>query len=112
LESGSFETVRRAVKAAEKALRGVVVAVLDADLISLGLVDRIRVSKDGKKVAVFVNFSNPRCPFCRFINYVVWGSIVEKIERELREAGFEEVYIVDSVSGGVINARVSEPGRD
>jgi len=108
LEAESF----RAIRTAEKALRGVVVPGLDADLMTLGLVDRIRVSKDGRKVAVFVNFSNPRCPFCRFINYVVWGSIVEKIERKLREAGFEEVYIVDSVSGGVINFRGSEPRRD
>jgi len=112
LDVESFETVRRAIRAAEKAIRGVVVPGLDADLMTLGLVDRIRVSKDGKRVAVFVNFSNPSCPFCRFINYVVWGSIVEKVERELKEAGFEEVYIVDSVSGGIINARVSEPRRD
>ena len=84
-------------KLVEDILRGITVPGFDVDIVSRGAVTRFRISRDGKKVAVFVDFtgSDPGCPFCKLINHTVWSYIVKEIKERLRKAGFEEIYVVD-----------------
>ncbi|MEM4841091.1 MAG: hypothetical protein QXJ83_06025 [Sulfolobales archaeon] len=56
-----------------------------------------RISKDGEKIVVFVDFlsADPGCLFCKFINHTLWRSISAKIKEALTKAGFKEVFVVD-----------------
>jgi len=89
-------------KLVEGILSKIEIPGFDVDVVSSGVVVSYRISKDGSKIAVFVDFlgSDPSCPFCKFINRTLWGIIVTNIKSKLREAGFEEVYVVDVRSGG------------
>jgi metal-sulfur cluster biosynthetic enzyme len=84
-------------KLVEDILRGITVPGFDVDIVSCGAVTRFRISRDGKKVAAFVDFtsSDPGCPFCKFVNHTVWSYTVKEIKERLRKAGFEEIYVVD-----------------
>ena len=92
------------VEEALRALSRVEVPGYDVDIVSSGVVVRVRVSLDGSKIAVFLDYtgSNPGCSFCRFLNDRVWAKILEESRRALEEAGFREVYILDSVTGAPI----------
>jgi metal-sulfur cluster biosynthetic enzyme len=92
-----LSVVESRARVVEEVLRSIVVPGFDVDLVTSGVVRRYRVSRDGEKVAVFIDFtrSDPNCLFCKFINHVVWRYIVDEIKRRLREAGFKEVYVVD-----------------
>lgn len=81
----------------EEVLRSVEVPGFDIDLISGGVVRSFRISKDGEKVVVFVDFlsADPRCLFCKFINHTLWRSISAKIKEALIKAGFKEVFVID-----------------
>ncbi|MCE4612000.1 MAG: hypothetical protein F7B17_08530 [Desulfurococcales archaeon] len=96
-DSKLVELARRA----EEALLEVEVPGFDVDLVTSGAVKRIRVSRDGAAVAVFIDFSgsDPSCNFCRFINWNLWQAILEKAEARLREAGFKEVAFFDWATG-------------
>lgn len=88
-------------KAVERVLREVEVPGFDIDVVSSGVVRSFRLSKDGKGVAVLVDFlgSDPKCGFCRFINHTLWSTIVRRIKEALRAAGFEKVSVVDARTG-------------
>jgi len=88
-------------KAVERVLREVEVPGFDVDVISSGVVRSFRLSKDGKRVAVLVDFlgSDPRCSFCRFVNHTLWSTIARRIKEALRATGFEEVSVIDVRSG-------------
>ena len=94
---------------AEEALLEVEVPGFDVDLVTSGAVKRIRVSRDGTAVAVFIDFSgsDPSCNFCRFINWNLWQAILERAERRLREAGFKEVAFFDWATGARMEYRPS-----
>lgn len=88
-------------KVVEEVLREVEVPGFDVDVVSSGVVRSFRLSKDGKRVAVLVDFlgSDPSCGFCRFINHTLWSTIARRIKEALRATGFEEVLVVDVRSG-------------
>lgn len=69
----------------------------DVDLMSSGVVRGFRLSKDGRKVVVFVDFltSDPGCLFCKFINHTLWSSISTRIKEALKGIGMDEVIVVD-----------------
>ncbi len=94
------DLVKLAMKA-EEALSKVIVPGFDVDLVSSGAVKRIRVSRDGRSVAVFIDFSgsDPSCNFCRFINWNLWQAILERAEKRLKEEGFSEVVFIDWATG-------------
>jgi ribosome-binding factor A len=85
----------------ERVLSTVEVPGFDVDVMSSGVVTGFRISRDGDKVAVFVDFlgSDPSCGFCKFINHTLWSKIANLIKERLRDAGFKEVYVVDVRSG-------------
>lgn len=90
-----------AIRRAEAALSRVVIPGYDVDIVSGGLVRRIRVSHDGSRVLVALDYtgSDPGCNFCRFISRTAWRKIVEETRRALSEAGFSEVIVVDHATG-------------
>ena len=98
--SNMIELARRA----EEVLASIEVPGFDVDFLSTGAVRRIRVSRDGSKVAVFVDFtgSDPSCYYCKFINWSVWKSILGRAEAELKNAGFREVMFIDAATGAKI----------
>lgn len=84
-----------------RTLYGIKVPGFDIDVLSSGLVEKVKISRDGFKIAVYVNFweSNPRCGFCRFINHTLMHVVVSRIKDALRGLGFAEVLVVDSTTG-------------
>ncbi len=84
-----------------EALGKVEVPGFDIDVVSSGLVRRVRVSTDGTRVAVFVDFigSDPGCGFCKLINHVLMSTVVQRIKDSLRGLGFAEVLVVDELTG-------------
>jgi len=89
------------IRAAERALMRVQVPGYDVDVVTSGVVMRFRVSTTGDKILVVVDYSgsNPGCSFCRFLNDSLWRKILDDMTRALREAGFEEIIIVDWARG-------------
>ncbi|MEM0506321.1 MAG: hypothetical protein QXW58_03570 [Thermosphaera sp.] len=89
------------VEQAERVLRRVVVPGFDVDVVSSSVVSRMRVSRDGEKIIVFVRFkdSDPGCGFCKFLNHALWSTIVERIRDALLDSGlFKEVYVYDDLT--------------
>ncbi len=84
-----------------RALSKVEVPGYDVDIVSSGVVARVKVSFDGSKIAVFLDYtgSNPGCSFCRFLNDRVWARILAEAHRVLEEVGFLEVYLLDAATG-------------
>jgi hypothetical protein len=82
---------------AEKVLSSVEVPGFGVDVASNELVTGFRISNDGRKIAVYVDFKGSQlsCLFCKFINNTLWNTIIGEMREGLKEAGFEEVLIVD-----------------
>ena len=95
---------------AERVLATVEVPGFDVDLMTSGAVKRIRVSRDGSAVAVFIDFtgSDPSCYFCKFINWTLWKRILRDAESRLKEAGFRSVEFYDYAT----MARIDYEARD
>ncbi len=91
----------------EESLSTVIVPGYDIDLVSSGIVKRIRVSRDGKKVAVFLDYSgsDPGCYYCKFINWSLWKRLLTDAESKLKSQGFDEVLFIDWFTGAVIEFR-------
>ncbi len=85
----------------EMALSSLQVSGFDVDVLSSGVVTRFRISTDGSKIAIFVDFSgsDPSCNFCRMINYSLWAKIISMIKKKMRDLGFSEVVVLDSATG-------------
>ncbi|MEN2999129.1 MAG: hypothetical protein ABDH61_00910 [Acidilobaceae archaeon] len=88
----------------ERKLSRVLVPGYDMDIISSGLVTRFRISRDGKRIAVFLDFSskNPRCGFRK----VIAGALIDSVVAQIKEAlkgDFEEVLVLDDVTGARIS---------
>ncbi len=98
------ESVRRRIEEAEAALRRVRVPGYDVDVISSGVVVKFRLSMDGERIMVFVDYSgsNPGCSFCRFLNDTLWRRILAEIRKALEGVGFREVYIIDWARGSPV----------
>ncbi len=102
-EKDSFEVspfLRKRIDRAMSALSRVVVPGYDVDIVSSGVVTRIRVRYDGSGIVVFLDYqgSNPGCSFCRFLNDNVWRKILGDAKARLEEEGFKEILFVDSVT--------------
>ncbi len=102
-ETGNVEVspfLRKRIDRAMSALGKVVVPGYDVDIVSSGVVTRIRVRYDGSGIVVFLDYqgSNPGCSFCRFLNDNVWRKILGDAKARLEEEGFKEVLFVDSVT--------------
>lgn len=85
----------------EDLLREVTVPGFDVDVISSGVVSRFRISKDGRRIIVYLNFSSsdPGCPFCKFINHTLWTTIARNIRDVLiSNSLFDEVFVVDELT--------------
>jgi len=95
--SGACPCPRTGARLVKSTLRSIIVPGFDVNVVSCSAVTEFRISRDVKKVAVFMDFtgSDPGCPFCKFVNYTVWSYMVKEIKERLREVGFEEVYVVD-----------------
>ncbi|WP_058370149.1 hypothetical protein [Pyrodictium occultum] len=92
------------IRAAEEALQSVMIPGYDVDIVSGGLVERIRVSYDGYSVMVVLGYkkSDPGCSTCRFISSVAWAKIVEAAREALRAQGFQRILLVDADTGAVL----------
>jgi metal-sulfur cluster biosynthetic enzyme len=92
--------LKKRIDRAMAALSRVVVPGYDVDIVSSGVVTRIRVRYDGSGIVVFLDYhgSNPGCSFCRFLNDNVWRKILEDARERLGEEGFKEVLFIDSVT--------------
>lgn len=89
------------LRTVEGMLRRVVVPGFDVDVISSGVVSRLRISSDGRKLIVYLSFlsSDPGCPFCKFINHALWTTIARNIRDTLvSNSLFDEVLIVDELT--------------
>ncbi|MCX8185457.1 MAG: hypothetical protein RMI56_03210 [Sulfolobales archaeon] len=84
-----------------RALSKTEVPGFDIDVVSAGLVSRVRISRDGSRIAVFIDFtgSDPSCGFCKFINHTLMKTVVERIKESLHGSGFKEVSVVDASTG-------------
>ena len=93
--------IKARVDAAVRALSGVIVPGYDVDIVSSGVVTRVRVSMDGSRVAVYIDYygRNPGCSFCKFISETLWNKIFREIEESLKREGFREVYILEAYTG-------------
>jgi len=97
VEPRLLEAARRAVEA----LQRVSIPGYDVDIVSGGLVKRVRVSRDLGRIAVYIDYtgSDPGCNFCRFISRAAWRRILEEIREVLRSQGYREVVVVDAATG-------------
>ena len=88
------------LKKAVAALSKVVVPGYDVDIVSSGVVARIRIGLEGSRIAVYIDYSgsNPGCSFCRFINDNLWRKILGDAKRRLEEEGFREIYFLDAIT--------------
>lgn len=86
------------------ALREVNVPGFDVDVISSGLVKKVRISSDWTKIAVYVDFvsSDPGCPFCKFINHALMKVVADRIKEALTKLGFRKVYVIDLATSAEI----------
>lgn len=84
-----------------RALSKTKVPGFDIDAVSVGLVKKVGISRDGTRVAVFIDFagSDPGCGFCKFINHALMSTVATKVKNSLRELGFTEVSVVDELTG-------------
>jgi len=98
------EALLRRLKEAEDILKKVEVPGFDVDVVSSGVVQKLRISTDGRKLVVYVDFrgSDPNCGFCKFINHTLWTTIAKEIKNALINEGFTEVLVVDSASGALL----------
>jgi len=89
---------------AEKVLKEIKVRGYDVDLITSGVVQRLRISKDGKRLIVFVDFSsaNPHCLFCKVLEESLWRDFISRAREALKKEGFEEAIFVDLLTGGEV----------
>jgi len=96
--------IRKRINKAINALSRVTVPGYDVGLVSSGVVTRIRVKYDGSGIIVFLDYqgSNPGCSFCRFLNDNIWKKILEEAQATLKEAGFNDINFVDSITGNPI----------
>ncbi len=108
---GAAELVKLA-RRAEEVLSTVEVPGFDVDLVTSGAVKRIRVSRDGGAVAVFIDFtgSDPSCYFCKFINWTLWKRILRDAEARLKESGFRDVEFYDYATMAKIEYRAGDEG--
>mgnify|MGYP000389064393 CR=1 FL=1 len=85
---------------AEQGLRQVIVPGFDANVISSRVVAKLRISRDGNIIGVYVDFSgsDPGCYFRRTLNESLWR-ILEDIYAKLLSLGFKEVIFIDYRSG-------------
>ncbi len=99
------EALLRRLKEIEVILEKVKVPGFDVDVVSSGVVQKLRISADGKRLAVYVDFtgSDPSCGFCKFINHTLWSAIAREIRNALINVGFTEVLIIDSSSGAPLD---------
>ncbi|MEM3829514.1 MAG: hypothetical protein QXP36_09925 [Conexivisphaerales archaeon] len=83
------------------ALSGIKIPGYNIDVISFNLIERIRLSRDCKKVAIFVNFisTQPHCLSKIVMHDVLFISVINTIKKAIKELGFEEVILVDSKTG-------------
>ncbi len=95
-------SMNKLAREVEESLRKIIVPGFDVDLVSSGVIKSFRLSRDAKKIVVFVDFtsSDPACYFCKFINHTLWTTIARKIKETLKTMGFEEVYVVDTSTRG------------
>jgi len=95
------DALLRKLEEVEATLRGVKVPGFDVDVVSSGVIQKLRISSDGERLAIFVSFtaSDPRCGFCKFINHTIWSSIAREIKGALTGMGFREVIVVDIDTG-------------
>ncbi|MEM0244947.1 MAG: hypothetical protein QXZ48_03665 [Zestosphaera sp.] len=94
----SEDTLLNKLRLVEDMLRKVVVPGFDVDVISSGVVSRLRISSDGRRLIVYLSFlsSDPGCPFCKFINHALWTTIAKNIRDVLVSSSlFDEVLVVD-----------------
>ncbi|MCE4615005.1 MAG: iron-sulfur cluster assembly protein [Desulfurococcales archaeon] len=101
LETGDISPfLRKRIDKAMDALSRVIVPGYDVDLVSSGVVTRIRVRYDGSGILVFLDYqgSNPGCSFCRFLNDNVWRRILDDAKARLGESGFSDIVFVDSIT--------------
>lgn len=89
--------LEKRINDAIEALSRVVVPGYDVDIVSSGVVARIRVGFDGARIIVYLDYSgsNPGCSFCRFLNDRLWDKILRDARRRLEEAGFREAIFLD-----------------
>ncbi len=100
-----MEPLLRKLKEVENILKNVKVPGFDVDVISSGVVQKLRISSDGKRLIVYVDFrgNDPNCGFCKFINHTLWSAIAKEIKNALIDEGFTEVLVVDLISGALLN---------
>lgn len=93
--------IKRRIDDAISALSKVIVPGYDVDIVSSGVVTRMRVGYDGSRIIVYLDYtgSNPGCSFCRFLNDRIWNKIIEDARGRLLEAGFKDSVFLDAVTG-------------
>lgn len=99
------DLLMRKLLEAEQRLRQVIVPGFDIDVISGGIVVKLRISRDGNIIGVYVDFSgsDPGCYFCRTLNESLWRRILKDIYAELLSLGFKDVIFIDYRSDMEIN---------
>lgn len=89
------------LRSVDRVLREVIVPGFDVDVISSRVVTKLRISRDGNIIGVYVDLSgsDPGCLFCRTLNESLWRRILENIHEKLIGIGFKEVIFIDHRSG-------------
>ncbi|BAN90481.1 hypothetical protein [Aeropyrum camini] len=88
----------------EEVLASTEVPGFDIDLITSGVVKRIRLSRDGSKAAIFIDYtgSDPGCYYCKFINWSLWKRLLADVEAKIKSVGVKEVVFIDWATGAVV----------
>ena len=89
-----MSTLQNKLIKAEELLSNLRIPGYDIDMISSGVVKKLRISMDGDKIVVYIDMSDPACLFCKFINHILWSKIIEDIKQVLQRE-FKEVYVLD-----------------
>ncbi|BAA80614.1 hypothetical protein APE_1614 [Aeropyrum pernix K1] len=92
------------LKKVEEVLASTEVPGFDIDLVTSGVVKRIRLSRDGSKAAIFIDYtgSDPGCYYCKFINWSLWKRLLADVEAKIKSVGVKEVVFIDWATGAVV----------
>jgi len=98
------------LRRAEHILRKIIIPGYDVDIISSGLIVKLRISKDGSVLGVSVNLSgfDPRCLYCSTLNEYLIVNMSRKAYSELVRNGFKEVYFFDYRTNRLVDLELAK----
>ncbi len=102
---GRRELMDKLVRA-EEILNNIELPGYGVGLVESGLVERLRISRDGRVLGVYINFRGytQECLYCSTISeWALYNALRKARERLIAELGLEEVVFIDTVLNRLVS---------